>query len=44
MVPADRLEAAVAEMAAHINANSPLGISLLKEVLRVLAEAHPLNP
>ena len=44
VVPADRLEAAVAEMAAHIIANSPLVISLLKEVLRVLAEAHPLNP
>jgi methylmalonyl-CoA decarboxylase len=44
VVPADRLEAAVAEMAVHIIANSPLVISLLKEVLRVLSEAHPLNP
>jgi methylmalonyl-CoA decarboxylase len=44
VVPTDRLEAAVDELAAHIIANSPLVISLLKEVLRVLAEAHPLNP
>ena len=40
VVPADRLEAAVAEMAAHIIANSPLVISLLKEVLREIGRAH----
>jgi methylmalonyl-CoA decarboxylase len=44
VVPADRLEATVAGLAAQVIANSPLVISLLKEVLRVLSEAHPLNP
>lgn len=44
MVPADRLEEATAELAAQIIRNSPLVISLLKEQLRVLSEAYPLNP
>ena len=44
VVPADRLESATAELAGHMIRNSPLVISLLKEQLRVLAEAHPLNP
>ena len=44
VVPADRLEAATAELAGAVVRNSPLVISLLKEQLRVLAEAHPLNP
>jgi methylmalonyl-CoA decarboxylase len=44
VVPADRLETATAELAGYMIRNSPLVISLLKEQLRVLAEAHPLNP
>jgi len=44
VVPAEHLEATTAELAGHITRNSPLVISLLKEQLRVLAEAHPLNP
>jgi len=44
VVPAERLETATAEIAGHIIRNSPLVISLLKEQLRVLAEAYPLNP
>jgi methylmalonyl-CoA decarboxylase len=44
LVPADRLEATVAELAGYILRNSPLVISLLKKQLHVLAEAHPLNP
>jgi methylmalonyl-CoA decarboxylase len=44
VVPADRLESATTELAGHMIRNSPLVISLLKEQLRVLGEAHPLNP
>lgn len=44
VVPAERLESATAELAAYMVRNSPLVISLLKEQLRVLGEAHPLNP
>jgi len=44
VVPNERLEPATIELAGHIVRNSPLVISLLKEQLRVLGEAHPLNP
>ena len=44
VVPADGLEAAVGELASHSIQNSPLAISLLKDQLHVLAEAHPLTP
>lgn len=44
MVPVETLEAETAELAAQIIRNSPLVISLLKEQLRVLSEAYPLNP
>jgi methylmalonyl-CoA decarboxylase len=44
VVPTERLESATAEVAGYMIRNSPLVISLLKEQLRVLAEAHPLNP
>ena len=44
LVPADRLEPTVAELAGYIVRNSPLVIALLKEELHVLTEAHPLNP
>ncbi|HKM47536.1 MAG TPA: hypothetical protein VJX69_08100 [Terriglobales bacterium] len=40
----ERLESATTEMAGYMIQNSPLVISLLKEQLRVLGEAHPLNP
>lgn len=44
VVPADRLEAATAEIAEQIVQNSPLVIGLLKEELRVLAGAVSLSP
>jgi methylmalonyl-CoA decarboxylase len=44
VVPAERLEPATTELAGYMIRNSPLVISLLKEQLRVLGEAHPLNP
>lgn len=44
VVPADRLEAATLELAHQMICNSPLVIGLLKEELRVLGEATPLNP
>lgn len=44
MTSPEKLEAATAELAAQIIRNSPLVISLLKEQLRVLSEAYPLNP
>jgi methylmalonyl-CoA decarboxylase len=44
VVPADRLEATTAELAAQITRNSPLVIALLKEELRVLAGAAQLTP
>jgi methylmalonyl-CoA decarboxylase len=44
VVSVECLEAACAELAQCITRNSPLVISLLKEQLRALSEAHPLNP
>ncbi|MFP4086081.1 MAG: methylmalonyl-CoA decarboxylase [Desulfobacteraceae bacterium] len=44
MVSVDQLEAFTFEIAEQIAQNSPLCISLLKEELRILAEAHPLTP
>jgi len=44
VVPAERMESSTTEMARYLIQNSPLVISLLKEELRVLGEAHPLNP
>ena len=44
MVPREHLESAAMELARTMIQNSPLVISLLKEQLRVLGEAHPLNP
>jgi methylmalonyl-CoA decarboxylase len=44
VVPAERLEPATRELAGYMIRNPPLVISLLKEQLRVLGEAHPLNP
>jgi len=43
-VPAGELEAATAELTAHIIRNSPLAIALLKEELHVLSAATPLTP
>jgi methylmalonyl-CoA decarboxylase len=44
VVPTDKLEAITHELCARILRNSPTVIAILKEELRVLAEAHPLNP
>jgi len=43
VVPASQLDAALAEMAADIQRNSPLVISLLKQELRELGAARPLS-
>jgi len=43
VVPAEELDAALAEVAADIRRNSPLVISLLKQELRELAAARPLG-
>lgn len=43
VVPAEELDAALADVAADIRRNSPLVISLLKQELRELAAARPLG-
>lgn len=44
VVPAGELESTAQELCAQIRKNSPTVIAILKEELRVLSEAHPLNP
>lgn len=44
VVPSDQLEALTASVAKRITETSPLVHRILKEELRVLANAHPLNP
>src|SRR5271166_256200 len=44
VVPTNRLESVTYELCARICQNSPTVIAILKEELRVLSEAHPLNP
>jgi methylmalonyl-CoA decarboxylase len=44
VVPADQLEAQTRELCVRILQNSPMVIAILKEEMRVLSEAHPLNP
>jgi methylmalonyl-CoA decarboxylase len=44
VVPTNRLESLAHELCARICQNSPTVIAILKEELRVLSEAHPLNP
>ena len=44
VVPKDRIEALSRRLAEQICRNSPLCVSLLKEELRILAEAHSLTP
>lgn len=44
VVPADRLQEVTDQLAAQVTRNSPLVIGLLKEQLRVLSGAAPLNP
>lgn len=44
VVPTDQLESATRELCARILRNSPTVITILKEELRVLSDAHPLNP
>lgn len=44
VVSADAIEGFTLEIARQIARNSPLCVSLLKEELRILAEAHPLTP
>ena len=44
VVPTNRLESVTHELCARICQNSPTVIAILKEELRVLSEAHPLNP
>ena len=44
VVPTDELEQTTAALAADIAASSPLVHRIVKEELRVLANAHPLTP
>lgn len=44
VVPADQLESTTRALCTRILQNSPTVIAILKEELRVLSEAHPLNP
>ncbi len=44
VVPTEQLESATRALCARIFQNSPTVIAILKEELRVLSEAHPLNP
>jgi len=44
VVPVEDLEAFTYAMAADIAANAPLSISVMKEELRILADAHPMSP
>jgi len=44
VVPAEEIERFTVKLAQQIAQNSPLGVSLLKEELRILAEAYPLTP
>jgi methylmalonyl-CoA decarboxylase len=44
VVPAEELEAFTLDLAARIAQTSPLVVRVLKEEMRVLANAHPLNP
>jgi methylmalonyl-CoA decarboxylase len=44
IVVEDSLESFTYAMAADIVANAPLSISVMKEELRILADAHPMSP
>ena len=44
LVPANDLERVTYDLARGITANSPLSISVVKEQLRILGNAHPLSP
>jgi methylmalonyl-CoA decarboxylase len=44
LVPADQLESFTYELAVNIAKNSPLIIKVIKEQIRLLANAHPLSP
>lgn len=44
MVPVEELETFTYELAGAIARNSPLSISVIKEQIRLLANAHPLSP
>lgn len=44
VVPADHLETVTRRLCEKVLQNSPTVIAILKEELRVLSEAHPLNP
>ncbi|SNB46672.1 methylmalonyl-CoA decarboxylase [Geobacter sp. DSM 9736] len=44
LVPVDGLEEFTYEMARNISRHSPLSISVIKEQIRLLSSAYPLNP
>lgn len=44
MVPTEQLESFTYELAGSIARNSPLSIKVIKEQIRLLANAHPLSP
>jgi methylmalonyl-CoA decarboxylase len=44
VLPAEKLEPFTYAMAEDIVANAPLSIAVMKEELRILADAHPMSP
>ena len=44
VLPAEKLERFTYAMAEDIVANAPLSIAVMKEELRILADAHPMSP
>jgi methylmalonyl-CoA decarboxylase len=44
LVPENELEAFTYQLAGSIAKNSPLSIKVIKEQIRLLANAHPLSP
>lgn len=44
VVPTEQLEPVTRQLCARILQNSPMVVAILKEELRVLSEAYPLNP
>lgn len=44
LVPVEELESFTLDLARQITRNSPLSIAVIKEQIRLLAGAHPMNP
>ena len=44
LVPGDEIEAFTYALAQGISGNSPMGIAVIKEQLRILSNSHPISP